>query len=493
MNGFPTNDFVALLPIAILTVGALAVLLSEVFLVSGRRGYQAGITVVFAAGAAASAVLRPVSGHVFGRQAVCDDFSAFVTVIVCAGLALSALVGTSWLRARNAERGEFYALALFGSAGMALLGMASDLLVAFIAIEVMSLATYSLAAYLRRGKRPSEAAFKYLVLGAISSALLLYGAALLYGATGSTLFAELPKGRGSPLYLAGLALVASGIAFKIAAVPFHAWTPDVYEGAPTPVTAFMAAGVKTAAFAFLARIFLSAEVGTAAQASAFSGILSGLAVLTMIFGNLLAVPQRSREADARVLLGGARRVPARRRRVRLGRGRAREGPRRDPLLPRRLRRHGDRRVRDRRCARASRAPRRRAGRSVGPRAVRRARPPPPGARVRDVGLPALARGHPAHRRLRREALHLPGGRRSAALRPRDPGRPDERDGRLLLPPRGRLHVHAAGRRRERGALRRPRCRSRSQRPWPSSCCSGSWRIRSYASRRRPAPSCCSPP
>ena len=96
----------------------------------------------------------------------------------------------------------------------------------------MSLATYSLAAYLRRGKRPSEAAFKYLVLGAISSALLLYGAALLYGATGSTLFAELPKGRGSPLYLAGLALVASGIAFKIAAVPFHAWTPDVYEGAP---------------------------------------------------------------------------------------------------------------------------------------------------------------------------------------------------------------------------------------------------------------------
>jgi NADH-quinone oxidoreductase subunit N len=157
----------------------------------------------------------------------------------------------------------------------------------------MSLATYSLAAYLRRGKRPSEAAFKYLVLGAISSALLLYGAALLYGATGSTLFAELQKGRGSPLYLAGLALVASGIAFKIAAVPFHAWTPDVYEGAPTPVTAFMAAGVKTAAFAFLARIFLSAEVGSAAQASAFSGILSGLAILTMVFGNLLAVPQRS--------------------------------------------------------------------------------------------------------------------------------------------------------------------------------------------------------
>jgi NADH-quinone oxidoreductase subunit N len=293
MNGFPTNDFLALLPIAILTVGALAVLLSEVFLVSGRRGYQAGITVVFAVAAGAAAVMRPVSGYVFGRQAVADDFSAFVTVVVCGGLALSALIGAGWLRARNAERGEFYALALFGSAGMALLGMATDLLVAFIAIEVLSLATYSLAAYLRRGKRPSEAAFKYLVLGAISSALLLYGTALLYGASGSTLFSELAKGRGSSLYLAGLALVASGIAFKIAAVPFHAWTPDVYEGAPTPVTAFMAAGVKTAAFALLVRVFLSAEAGTVAQASAFSGILAGLAVLTMIFGNLLAVPQRS--------------------------------------------------------------------------------------------------------------------------------------------------------------------------------------------------------
>src|SRR6266508_1340775 len=159
----------------------------------------------------------------------------------------------------------------------------------------MSLATYALAAYLRRGKRPAEAAFKYLVLGAISSALFLYGSALLYGSTGSTLFSALksvPADR-VPLHLAGLALVAAGVAFKIAAVPFHAWTPDVYEGAPTPVTAFMAAGVKTAAFAVLARIVLSAASGAAAPASAFSGIISALAVLTMIFGNLLALPQRS--------------------------------------------------------------------------------------------------------------------------------------------------------------------------------------------------------
>ena len=131
-------------------------------------------------------------------------------------------------------------------------------------------------------------------MSASAFAILLFGAALLYGATGSTLFSDLSRGQGSPLYLAGLGLVAGGVAFKVAAVPFHAWTPDVYEGAPTPVTAFMAAGVKTAAFAILVRIFLSAQGGaTAPNASAFAGILSALAVLTMIFGNLLALPQRS--------------------------------------------------------------------------------------------------------------------------------------------------------------------------------------------------------
>src|SRR5512138_3803517 len=191
MTGFPTKDFVALVPVAILTAGAIVLLLSEVFLVSGRRGYQAILTVAFAAAAGIAAAALPAPGPVFGRQATADGFSVFVTVVVCAGLALSALVGAGWLEARNAERGEFYALALFGAAGMSLLGMATDLLVAFIGIETMSLSTYSLAAYLRRGKRPAEAAFKYFVLGAFSSALFLYGASLVYGATGSLLFSAL--------------------------------------------------------------------------------------------------------------------------------------------------------------------------------------------------------------------------------------------------------------------------------------------------------------
>ena len=293
MAGFPTQDFAALLPVAILVAGGLTLLLSEVFLTTSRRGYQAGLTVLFAAAAALAAGLAPARG-LFGGQAASDGFAAFVTVTVCAGLALSALVGAGWLHARGIERGEFYALALFGSSGMALLGMATDLLVAFVAIEVMSLSTYALAAYPRRGRKPSEAALKYFLLGSFSSALLLYGVALIYGATGSTLFAAVGRSAASPLLVAGLALVAAGLAFKVAAVPFHAWAPDVYEGAPTPVTAFMAAGVKAAAFAVLARIFLSALAGApTAGPLGFAVVLSALAWLTMIFGNLLALPQQS--------------------------------------------------------------------------------------------------------------------------------------------------------------------------------------------------------
>jgi NADH-quinone oxidoreductase subunit N len=295
MNGLPLRDFASLAPVAVLAFGALAILLSEVFLTSGRRGYQAGATVVVAVVAAAAAALAPPAGAVFNGQATVDAFSIFVTVVICGGVALSALVSAGWLRARDAERGEYYGLTLFAASGMVLLGMSTDLLVAFIAIEIMSLSTYALSAYLRRGRRPSEAAFKYMILGAVSSALLLYGSSLIFGATGTTLFSGMhgERGAGSLLLVAGLGLVAAGIAFKIAAVPFHAWTPDVYEGAPTPVTAFMAAGVKTAAFALLARIFLSSQTGANVADASFGKILTVLALLTMVVGNLLALPQRS--------------------------------------------------------------------------------------------------------------------------------------------------------------------------------------------------------
>ncbi|HZZ84018.1 MAG TPA: NADH-quinone oxidoreductase subunit N [Anaeromyxobacteraceae bacterium] len=292
---FPTQDFAALAPVGILSGGALVLLMSEVFLASTRRGYQASLTVLFSVLAALAAATGGSPGAIFGGQATVDGFSTFVTVIVCAGLALSALVGASWLRARQAERGEFYALALFGASGMVLLGAATDLLFAFISIEVMSISTYALAAYIRRGKKPAEAAFKYFILGAFSSALLLYGTALVYGAAGGTLFADVGRAQGgSALLVVGLGLVAVGLSFKVAAVPFHVWTPDVYEGAPTPVTAFMAAGVKTAAFAVLTRLALVAfAAAPQPTASGFAAVLAGLALISMIFGNWLALTQRS--------------------------------------------------------------------------------------------------------------------------------------------------------------------------------------------------------
>jgi NADH-quinone oxidoreductase subunit N len=292
MQGFPLADFTAMLPLGILVFGALVLLMSEVFLTSARRGYQAALTVFTAAGAALAAIAMTPAGRVFQGQAVVDAFSVFVTVTVCAALLLTALVGAPWLEARRAERGEFYALALFAASGMVLLGMASDLLVTFIAIEVMSLSTYAMAAWMRRGRKPAEAAFKYFLLGAFSSALLLYGTALVYGATGSTLFADVPRASGA-LVTVGLGLVGAGLAFKVAAVPFHLWTPDVYEGAPTPTTAFMAAGVKTAAFAVLVRLLVVFWGGAGAGAFGVGGVIAALGLLTMFFGNLLALPQRS--------------------------------------------------------------------------------------------------------------------------------------------------------------------------------------------------------
>src|SRR5215217_7840411 len=250
-------DFLPLIPAIILVVGACILLLSEVFLgAHASRSYQAVLTVVaaVAAGAMAVANMFEPAHEVFLGFGVLDPFSSFLTFVVCVGLGLAALSSVSFLRKRGAERGEFYALMLFAAAGMSLLALSNELITLFVNLEVLSIATYALTSYLRRGTRPSEAGFKYFILGAFSSAVLLYGAALLYGATGSTKLTDMVGPLSSAiatqpaLVYAGLILLGSGFAFKVAAVPFHMWTPDVYEGAPTPVTALMSAGAKAAAF-----------------------------------------------------------------------------------------------------------------------------------------------------------------------------------------------------------------------------------------------------
>src|SRR5215471_17536876 len=293
------QDFLPLVPALILSVAAVVLMLSEVFLTSGNRSHQAPIAFVASLIAGAFSVAffpRPPSEVLYG-MAVLDPLSMFVTAVVCLALSIVVLLAAGFLRTRHAERGEFYALALFAAAGMTLLSLSSELITLFVNLEILSVATYALTAYLRRGARPAEAAFKYFILGAFSSSLFLYGTALLYGATGSThlsaIAAALPQASAKVpgLTYCGICLIAAGLAFKVAAVPFHMWTPDVYEGAPTPVTAFMSAGVKAAAFAALVRVFWSLSTGPSQQLSA--PLFSTLALLTMVVGNLLALPQRN--------------------------------------------------------------------------------------------------------------------------------------------------------------------------------------------------------
>ena len=286
-------DFVPLWPALILSAGACLVLLSEVFLSSASRSFQAPLTVASTvlAGVVAAASVFSTPGEVFKGFAVLDPFGSLVSLLVCIGIGLSALLTPAFLRGRHAERGEFYALLLFGGAGMSLLGLSNELIFLFINLEILSVATYALAAFLRRGPRPAEAGFKYFILGAFSSAVLLYGTSLLFGATRSTqlptmagelarIFSDPALADRRPLAYCGLALIGMGFGFKIAAVPFHMWTPDVYEGAPTPVTAMMSAAVKTAAFATLVRVYLVLGRGIPGDVLLLS--FSTLAVLTMV-------------------------------------------------------------------------------------------------------------------------------------------------------------------------------------------------------------------
>jgi len=224
-----------------------------------------------------------------------DDFRFVVDWIVLGAGALTVLFSFGYLEREGFRAPEYYPLLLFAVLGMMLMGGGEDLMVIFLGLELMSVAVYVLAGFNRRSARSAEAALKYFLLGAFASAFLLYGIALLYGATGTTNLTLIGVQVGSlgilhlPLFLAGLGLLLVGFGFKVAAVPFHMWAPDVYDGAPTPVTGFMATGVKAAAFAALFRVGIEA-LGAAAG---WSAVLGGLAVATMIGGNVIALAQRS--------------------------------------------------------------------------------------------------------------------------------------------------------------------------------------------------------
>jgi NADH-quinone oxidoreductase subunit N len=235
----------------------------------------------------------------YGGLLAADRYTRFFEAVFLVAAILALLLSHAYLKEHDFEFGEFYALVLFSVAGMMILAAATDLVTVFLGLEIMSVGIYVLVGSRLRTIRSPEAALKYYLVGAFSAAILLYGIALIYGATGTTSLAGIAARVGAvssdPIFIVGLLLLLCGLGYKIAAVPFHMWTPDAYEGAPTPVTAFMAAGVKAAAFAALVRVLTTAfdleavKVGTAGWVT----ILQALAVLTMTLGNIAALRQEN--------------------------------------------------------------------------------------------------------------------------------------------------------------------------------------------------------
>jgi NADH-quinone oxidoreductase subunit N len=299
----PHVDWWALGPVLALVGGALLLLLLVAF-VRGRLfpGAYALVTVASAGTAIGLAVplWRRVHDADRGPFATLDGavgvdgFSVFAVVVIAAGVILAALLVDGYLRREDLDGVEPYALLLLSASGGVVMAQANDLIVLFLGLEVLSIAVYVLAAMHLRRVTSQEAGLKYFVLGAFSSAFLLYGIALVYGGTGTTNLATIMEQFSTSflvedgLVLAGLALLLVGLGFKVAAVPFHFWTPDVYQGAPTPLVAWMASGVKVAAFAGLIRVFVLAFESYSVD---WQPLIFGIAVATLVVGSVLAVVQ----------------------------------------------------------------------------------------------------------------------------------------------------------------------------------------------------------
>ena len=291
------TDLDAIIPMLCVTLAALAAMIAEAFRVRGERmpvGFLGGLGLVGLGGAAVSATLlwnRNSEG--FG-VIVADNFGLFVTLILVVVGVLTILFSSPVLRRDGLPAGEYFALTLFSIVGMIMMATANDLLVIFIALEILSLAVYVLTGIRRDTLEGTEAAFKYFLLGAFSSAFFLYGIAFTYGVTGSTrlsavgAYLSAQSMSGNPMILLALGLLLVGFAFKISAVPFHMWTPDAYEGAPAIVTGFMSTGVKAAAFAAFARVFLSAFEPFRAE---WAPVIALIAAATMILGTVVGVAQ----------------------------------------------------------------------------------------------------------------------------------------------------------------------------------------------------------
>ena len=289
-------SWTVVLPILLVTGTAFAVLLADLAVSGPDRDGLGWIGIVgLMVTAIASAALWNTHVEGFAGTIVLDRYAVFFDLLFCLGAGLTLMISMDYLGTIGLETGgEYYAIVLFSTAGMFLMAAADDLIVFFLGLETMSIAAYVLAGIWRSDLRSSEAAMKYFLLGAFATGFLLFGIALLYGAFQTTALGTIAQeigpstGLQRTLAFGGMALLLIGFAFKVAAVPFHSWAPDVYEGSPTSVTAFMAVGIKAAAFAAFVRIFMHTF---AALAIEWTGVLAVLAVATMTVGNLAALRQ----------------------------------------------------------------------------------------------------------------------------------------------------------------------------------------------------------
>lgn len=287
------TDFQTLLPLTILAVWACLLLLLDLFIPKNRKGITAVLAALGLAvtlGFTLTQIGLEFTGY--SGMVVLDGFSTFVNVLLLISGLLGIALAYGYVKRMGLERGEYYTLLLFSIAGMMLMAQAADLIVVFIALELLSIPLYVLSAFACTNVESEEAGLKYFLLGAFSAGFVIYGTALVFGATGSTnlstIVASASASTSSLLLTIGAALILVGFGFKVAAVPFHMWTPDVYQGAPTAVTAFMAAGAKIAGFAALLRVFSTAFPSLAAD---MTDILWAIAALTMILGNVIAISQ----------------------------------------------------------------------------------------------------------------------------------------------------------------------------------------------------------
>jgi NADH-quinone oxidoreductase subunit N len=288
------QDFLLVLPEEVLSIGALLLMLVAAW--AGDRSAKVLTWLAIALLAVAALLLpgvRDAGGSAFFGLFAADSFAAFAKIVIYAAAAVSMVAAMGWFGRDRDYRAEYPVLILFSAVGMGMMVSATDLITLYVGLELQSLAAYVLASFQRSDARSAEAGLKYFVLGALASGILLYGISLLYGFSGTTQFGGIAHALGDGVStgeLFGIVFVLAGLAFKISAVPFHMWTPDVYEGAPTPVTAFFASAPKVAAMALLVRVSVDA-MGPATDA--WRQIVIFAALASTVLGGVAAIGQKN--------------------------------------------------------------------------------------------------------------------------------------------------------------------------------------------------------